>query len=153
MTVRLANEMGMAPVMALSNRIQDGSGKTVFNAFEIDCADCLQDDYQGGPPPDLPDTRAQVIDPVTAYQITYIMQGVVQNGTGARLRALNRPLGGKTGTTNDSFDNWFMGFSPDLVVGVYVGMDTPEQMGRETGSSSAVRSGRGGGRGRFGRGD
>ena len=184
MTVRLANEMGMAPVMALSkrfgiydepmpelawalgagetslmrlataystminggkaveprilDRIQDGSGKTVFNAFEIDCADCLQDDYQGGPPPDLPDTRAQVIDPVTAYQITYIMQGVVQNGTGARLRALNRPLGGKTGTTNDSFDNWFMGFSPDLVVGVYVGMDTPEQMGRETGSSSAV---------------
>ena len=62
----------------------------------------------------------------------------VQNGTGVRLRSLARPLGGKTGTTNDSFDNWFMGFSPDLVVGVYVGMDTPEQMGRETGSSSAV---------------
>ncbi len=184
MTVRLANEMGMAPVMKLSqrfgiydepmpelawalgagettllrlataystminggkaveprilDRIQDGSGKTVFNAFETDCADCLQDDYSGGPPPVLEDMRAQVIDPVTAYQITYIMQGVVQNGTGARLRALGRPLGGKTGTTNDSFDNWFMGFSPDLVVGVYVGMDTPEQMGRETGSSSAV---------------
>ena len=66
------------------------------------------------------------------------MQGVVQNGTGAKLRSLNRPLGGKTGTTNDSFDNWFMGFSPDLVVGVYVGMDTPQQMGRETGSSSAA---------------
>ena len=66
------------------------------------------------------------------------MQGVVENGTGARLRALGRPLGGKTGTTNDSFDNWFMGFSPDLVVGVYIGIDTPEQMGRETGSSSAV---------------
>jgi penicillin-binding protein 1A len=66
------------------------------------------------------------------------MQGAVQNGTGARLKALGRPLGGKTGTTNDSFDNWFMGFSPDLVVGVYVGIDTPEQMGRETGSSSAV---------------
>ena len=120
------------------DRIQDGSGKTVFNAFEVDCADCLQDDYNGGPPPELEDTRAQVIDPVTAYQVTYIMQGVVQNGTGARLRSLERPLGGKTGTTNDSFDNWFMGFSPDLVVGVYVGMDIPEQMGRETGSSSAV---------------
>ena len=184
MTVRLANEMGMAPIMRLSkrfgiydapqpelawalgagettllrlataysaminggkaveprilDRVQDGSGKTVFNAFETDCADCQQDEYFGGPPPVLPDTRAQVIDPVTAYQVTYIMQGVVQNGTGARLRALERPLGGKTGTTNDSFDNWFMGFSPDLVVGVYVGMDTPEQMGRETGSSSAV---------------
>ena len=184
MTVRLANEMGMAPIMKLSqrfgiydapqpelawalgagettllrlataysaminggksveprilDRIQDGSGKTVYNAFEADCADCLQEDYTGGPPPELEDLRPQVIDPVTAYQVTYIMQGVVQNGTGARLRALERPLGGKTGTTNDSFDNWFMGFSPDLVVGVYVGMDTPEQMGRETGSSSAV---------------
>ncbi|MEP4051807.1 MAG: penicillin-binding protein 1A [Litorimonas sp.] len=184
MTVRLANEMGMAPVMQLSqrfgiydeakpelawalgagettllrlataysaminggkaveprilDRVQDGNGVTVFNAFEADCADCLQDEYDGGQPPELEDLREQVIDPVTAYQVTYIMQGVVQNGTGARLRALERPLGGKTGTTNDSFDNWFMGFSPDLVVGVYVGMDTPEQMGRETGSSSAV---------------
>jgi len=184
MTVRLANEMGMRPVMGLSrrfgiydapqpelawalgagettlmrlataysaminggkaveprilDRVQDGSGKTIFNAFEVDCGDCLQTDYLGGPPPALPDTRTQVIDPVTAYQVTYIMQGVVENGTGAKLRALGRPLGGKTGTTNDSFDNWFMGFSPDLVVGVYVGMDTPEQMGRETGSSSAA---------------
>jgi len=184
MTVRLANEMGMKPVMGLSkrfgiydeplpelawalgagettlmrlataysaminggkaveprilDRVQDGSGKTIFNAFEVDCGDCLQTDYLGGPPPALPDTRTQVIDPVTAYQVTYIMQGVVENGTGAKLRALGRPLGGKTGTTNDSFDNWFMGFSPDLVVGVYVGMDTPEQMGRETGSSSAA---------------
>ena len=184
MTVRLANEMGMAPVMKLSqrfgiyetplpelawalgagettlmklataysaminggkaveprilDRVQDGSGVTVFNAFDIDCFDCLQDEYTGAPPPELADNRVQVIDPVTAYQVTYIMQGVVENGTGVRLRSLGRPLGGKTGTTNDSFDNWFMGFSPDLVVGVYVGMDTPEQMGRETGSSSAV---------------
>ena len=184
MTVRLANEMGMTPVMKLSqrfgiydapkpelawalgagettllrlataysaminggkaveprilDRVQDGNGVTVFNAFDIECDNCQQESFTGGPPPELPDTRTQVIDPVTAYQVTYIMQGVVQNGTGARLRALARPLGGKTGTTNDSFDNWFMGFSPDLVVGVYVGMDTPEQMGRETGSSSAV---------------
>ena len=129
---------GKAVEPRILDRVQDGSGKTIFNAFEIECADCQQDEYAGGPPPVLPDNRPQIIDPVTAYQITYIMQGVVQNGTGARLRSLNRPLGGKTGTTNDSFDNWFMGFSPDLVVGVYVGMDTPEQMGRETGSSSAV---------------
>ena len=184
MTVRLANEMGMAPVMKLSqrfgiyeepkpelawalgagettllrlataystminggkaveprilDRVQDGNGATVFNAFDIQCDTCQQESFTGGPPPELPDNRTQVIDPVTAYQVTYIMQGVVQNGTGVRLRSLARPLGGKTGTTNDSFDNWFMGFSPDLVVGVYVGMDTPEQMGRETGSSSAV---------------
>lgn len=184
MTVRLANEMGMAPVMQLSkrfgiyddpkpelawalgagettllrlataystminggkaveprilDRVQDGQGKTIFNAFDVECANCQQDEYFGGEPPVLPDLRPQVIDPVTAYQVTYIMQGVVENGTGARLRSLGRPLGGKTGTTNDSLDNWFMGFSPDLVVGVYVGVDTPEQMGRETGSSSAV---------------
>lgn len=184
MTVRLANEMGMGPVMRLSqrfgiydepqpelawalgagettllrlatayssminggkaveprilDRVQDGNGVTIFNAFEADCESCQQESYTGGPPPVVPDTRPQLIDPVTAYQVTYIMQGVVENGTGARLRALGRPLGGKTGTTNDSLDNWFMGFSPDLVVGVYVGMDTPEQMGRETGSSSAV---------------
>jgi len=129
---------GKAVEPRILDRVQDGSGKTIFNAFEVDCADCLQSDYLGGPPPALPDTRTPVIDPVTAYQVTYIMQGVVENGTGAKLRALGRPLGGKTGTTNDSFDNWFMGFSPDLVVGVYVGMDNPEQMGRETGSSSAA---------------
>ena len=129
---------GKAVEPRILDRIQDGNGVTVFNAFETDCADCQQEEYSGGPPPALEDTRVRVIDPVTAYQVTYIMQGVVQNGTGARLKSLGRPLGGKTGTTNDSFDNWFMGFSPDLVVGVYVGMDTPEQMGRETGSSSAV---------------
>ena len=123
---------------AILDRVQDGTGKTVFLNSDIVCDYCQQDEYTGGPPPELPDNRRQVIDPVTAYQVTFMMQGVVDNGTGFRLRALNRPLGGKTGTTNDSFDAWFMGFSPDLVVGVYVGMDTPEQMGNETGSSAAA---------------
>ena len=66
-----------------------------------------------------------------------MLKGVVDNGTGFRVRRLRRPMAGKTGTTNDSYDTWFMGFSPDLVAGVYVGMDTPEQMGIETGSSAA----------------
>ncbi|MEP1229710.1 MAG: penicillin-binding transpeptidase domain-containing protein, partial [Litorimonas sp.] len=123
---------------AILDRVQDGNGKTVFLNGGVTCDYCQQDEYLGGPPPELPDNRRQVIDPVTAYQVTFMMQGVVENGTGFRLRALDRPLGGKTGTTNDSFDAWFMGFSPDLVVGVYVGMDTPEQMGNETGSSAAA---------------
>lgn len=123
---------------SILDRVQDGSGKTVYLDNDIACEYCQQDEYNGGPPPQLPDNRDQIIDPVTAYQVTYMMQGVVDNGTGFRLRALDRPLGGKTGTTNDSLDAWFMGFSPDLVVGVYIGMDTPEQMGNETGSSAAA---------------
>jgi penicillin-binding protein 1A len=184
MTVRLANDIGMAPVMNISkrfgiydepqpelawalgagettllrlatayskminggkvveptilDRVQDGQGNTIFVHGDEQCESCQQDEFLGGPPPALPDTREQIIDPVTAYQVTYMMQGAVENGTGARLKSLGRPLGGKTGTTNDSIDNWFVGFSPDLVVGVYVGIDTPEQMGFETGSSSAV---------------
>ncbi len=183
MTVRLANEIGMAPVMKIGtefgiyeevkpelawalgagettlmrmaaaystminggkkveprilDRVQAGNGETVFSTAQS-CDVCQQEEYVGQMPPKLPDMRPQVIDPVTAYQVTYMMKGVVDNGTGFRLRALERPMGGKTGTTNDSFDTWFMGFSPDLVVGVYVGMDTPEQMGAETGSSAAA---------------
>jgi len=82
--------------------------------------------------------RDVVIDPVTAYQVTFMLKGVVDNGTGRKISVLGRPMAGKTGTTNESVDNWFMGFSPDLVAGVYVGMDNPEQMGKETGSSSAA---------------
>ena len=184
MTVRLANDIGMEPIMDISkrfgiyenprpelawalgagettllkmatayseminsgksvtptilDRVQDGTGKTIFVHGNVSCTDCQQQEYEGNPPPELPDLRTQIIDPVTAYQMTYMMQGVVENGTGGSVRTLGRPLGGKTGTTNDSKDAWFMGFSPDLVVGVYVGMDTPESMGRETGSSAAV---------------
>lgn len=184
MTVRLANDIGMAPIMNTSkrfgiydeprpelawalgagetnllrlataysmminggkrivpsilDRVQDGEGKTIFLNADVTCPECQQDDYTGQAPPMLPDAREQVIDPITAYQVTYMMIGAVENGTGAKLRALGRPVGGKTGTTNDSKDNWFMAFTPDLVVGVYVGKDTPQQMAYETGSSSAA---------------
>ena len=91
------------------------------------------------PAPELPDTRAQAIDPLSAYQMVSMLQGVVERGTARRLRELNRPLAGKTGTTNDSFDAWFMGFSPDLAIGVWVGFDAPRTLGpNETGSSVAV---------------
>jgi len=129
---------GKAVTPTILDRVQDGQGKTIFVNGDKVCEVCQQDEYRGGPPPVLPDERDVVIDPVTAYQVTFMLKGVVDNGTGFRVRRLARPMAGKTGTTNDSYDTWFMGFSPDLVAGVYVGMDTPEQMGIETGSSAAA---------------
>ena len=128
---------GKAVTPTILDRVQDGQGKTIFVNGDKTCEACQQDEFRGGPPPEIPDERAVVIDPVTAYQVTFMLKGVVDNGTGFRVRRLQRPMAGKTGTTNDSYDTWFMGFSPDLVAGVYVGMDTPEQMGIETGSSAA----------------
>lgn len=128
---------GKAVTPTILDRVQDGKGETIFVNGDKTCEACQQEDYNGGPPPILPDERPAVIDPVTAYQVSFMLKGVVDNGTGFRARALGRPMAGKTGTTNDSLDTWFMGFSPDLVAGVYVGMDTPEQMGIETGSSAA----------------
>jgi len=128
---------GKAVTPTILDRVQDGQGKTIFVNGDTTCEACQQEAYSGGPPPEMPDEREVVIDPVTAYQVTFMLKGVVDNGTGFRVRRLARPMAGKTGTTNDSFDTWFMGFSPDLVAGVYVGMDTPEQMGIETGSSAA----------------
>ena len=129
---------GKAVTPTILDRVQDGQGKTIFVHENKTCEDCQQDEYLGNSPPELPDDREVVIDPVTAYQVTFMLKGVVDNGTGRKIAVLGRPMAGKTGTTNDSLDNWFMGFSPDLVAGVYVGMDNPEQMGRETGSSSAA---------------
>jgi len=120
------------------DRVQDGQGKTVYLEGSKVCQICKQDDWDGGSAPNLPDEREQVIDPVTAYQVTYMMQGVIENGTGVSIRSLGRPLGGKTGTTNDFKDAWFMGFSPDLVAGVYVGYDNPRPLNNESGSKAAA---------------
>uniref|UniRef100_UPI0035B15C18 penicillin-binding transpeptidase domain-containing protein n=1 Tax=Devosia sp. TaxID=1871048 RepID=UPI0035B15C18 len=85
------------------------------------------------------DNREQVLDPMTAYQITSMMEGVVQRGTGTYARKLGRPVAGKTGTSNDYKDAWFIGFTPELAVGVYVGFDTPKNMGKQaTGGEMAV---------------
>lgn len=119
------------------DRVQDRTGKTIYYGNNRVCAKCKKDNYQGQLPPNIADDREEIIDPITAYQITYMLKGVVDNGTGYKVRSLRRPMAGKTGTTNDSYDAWFLGFSPNLVAGVYVGMDIPEQMGSESGSSAA----------------
>ncbi len=122
------------------DRIQDRYGKTVFSFDKRPCANCGDLIRWDGQMPPLPtDTRAQIIDEKIAYQTVSIMEGVVQRGTARKLSALGRPLAGKTGTTNESKDTWFVGFSPNLAVGVFVGFDDPKSLGkRETGSSVAA---------------
>ncbi|WP_135209953.1 penicillin-binding protein 1A [Vitreimonas flagellata] len=115
------------------DRIQDRTGRSVFRRDQRECPNCNAE-WARQRAPTLPDTREQVLDPVTAYQIVSMAEGVVLRGTGTSIAALGFPLGGKTGTTNDYKDAWFIGFSPDLVVGVWAGFDTPRDMGEgETG--------------------
>ena len=123
----------------LIDRIQDRDGKTVWRHDARTCTSCQQDSWHGQTEPELEDNRPQVIDPHTAYQMTSILEGVTVRGTAAALRSIGKPVAGKTGTTNDSKDAWFVGYSPDLVVGVFVGYDSPKPMGREaTGGAVAV---------------
>ncbi len=121
------------------DRVQDGQGRSVFRHDERDCLACRADLWLDQPVPELPDEREQIADPASAYQIVSMLQGVVERGTGVRIKAVGKPLAGKTGTTNDSLDTWFVGFSPDLAVGVFVGFDEPKTLGpKETGSSVAA---------------
>ena len=123
----------------LIDRIQDRNGKTIFKNDGRVCKTCKSESWGYQSEPELLDVRENVLDPVTAYQLVSMMEGVVQRGTGIRINALRRPLAGKTGTTDESFDTWFVGFSPDLVVGIFVGFDAPSSLGRgEEGSSVAV---------------
>jgi penicillin-binding protein 1A len=120
------------------DRIQDRTGATIFRRDQRACADCSAE-WRRQSPPRLPDGREQVVDPVTAYQIVSMTEGVVQRGTATVVNELGFPLGGKTGTTNDYKDAWFIGYSPDLVVGVWAGFDTPVDMGEgETGGRIAA---------------
>jgi penicillin-binding protein 1A len=115
----------------LIDRIQDRYGHTIFKHDARECRGC---DAPGGwknqPEPQLVDHREQVLDVMTAYQITSMMEGVVQGGTAAVMREVGKPIAGKTGTTTDAKDLWFVGFSPDLVVGLYLGYDKPRSLGR-----------------------
>ncbi|WP_457936506.1 penicillin-binding protein 1A [Mesorhizobium sp. 10J20-29] len=115
---------------SLIDRIQDRYGKTVFKHDERGCEGCVAAEWANQPEPELIDTADQVLDPMTAYQITSMMEGVVQRGTATTLRELNRPIAGKTGTTNDEKDAWFIGFTPNLVVGLYIGFDQPRTLGK-----------------------
>lgn len=127
----------------LIERIDNRYGKIIFRRDTRPCENCAYHDeippeIQKAPP-ELPDNRETVVDAASAYQMTYMLQGVVDRGTAIRAKALGMPLGGKTGTTNDSRDAWFIGFSSDLVVGLYVGFDSPKALGpKETGSSVAL---------------
>ncbi|MCP4327423.1 MAG: penicillin-binding protein 1A [Alphaproteobacteria bacterium] len=120
----------------LIDRIQDNSGATIHKYDQRPCEGCRDVVWSDQPVPAIMDDREQVADPATAYQVVSMLEGVVQRGTGVRARAVGKPIGGKTGTTNDSLDTWFIGFSPDLVAGVFVGFDEPKSLGaKETGSS------------------
>ncbi|WP_375665552.1 penicillin-binding protein 1A [Bartonella sp. TT121SHDZB] len=124
---------------SLIDRIQDRYGKTIYRHDDRICENCNTNSWNNQSEPTLIDERDQVLDPMTAYQITSMMEGVVQRGTAARLRYLNRHIAAKTGTTNDSKDVWFMGFTPDIVVGIFVGYDQPAPLGYNgTGSSLAA---------------
>ena len=121
------------------DRIQNRRGKTIFNSDERKCVGCEEISYLKDEIPSIQDNRKQIISPETAYQITSMMEGVIKRGTGRKLRNLNLPLAGKTGTTNKNMDAWFVGFTSKLVVGVYVGFDEPKTLGRyETGAKAAL---------------
>lgn len=121
---------GQSITPSMIDRIQDRYGKTVFKHDARQCEGCNAQEWANQDEPTLIDNRDQVLDPMTAYQITSMMEGVVQRGTAQILKSLDRPMAGKTGTTNDEKDAWFVGFTPDLVVGVFMGYDTPTPLGR-----------------------
>src|SRR5918994_988273 len=114
----------------LIDRIQDRYGKTVFKHDERGCENCVADEWAEQDEPELIDNAEQVLDPMTAYQITSMMEGVVLRGTGATIAELGRHIAGKTGTTNDEKDTWFIGYTPNLVVGLYMGYDQPKGLGK-----------------------
>ncbi|WOJ89677.1 penicillin-binding protein 1A [Methylocapsa polymorpha] len=113
----------------LIDRIQDRWGHTIYRHDERVCESCDAPKWENQPEPRLIDKREQVLDPLTAYQITSIMEGVIQRGTGQSIRDVGKHLAGKTGTTNEAKDLWFVGFSPDLAVGVFMGYDQPRSLG------------------------
>jgi len=125
------------PIMI--DRIQDGEGNTIFNNEKRKCINCNQISPLNKNYPEIEDEFLQIFSPQTAYQMTSILEGTVQNGTGRNLKNLNLDLAGKTGTTNGNTDTWFIGFTSKLAIGVYVGSDNPVSLGRyETGAKTAL---------------
>ena len=121
-------------VSPILDRIQDSEGNTIINNDKRLCINCDQISFLGNEYPKVRDEYKKVFSAQTAYQITSIVEGVIQRGTGKKLKDLNLNLAGKTGTTNKNTDAWFIGFTSGLVVGVYVGMDNPSSLGKfETG--------------------
>jgi penicillin-binding protein 1A len=121
---------GRRVIPTFIDRIQDRYGQTIFKHDQRECRGCSAEAWKNQPEPSLVDRREQVLDPMTAYQITSMMEGAVQRGTGTAVRAVGKPVAGKTGTTNDEKDVWFIGFTPEIAVGVYLGYDKPRQIRR-----------------------
>ncbi len=123
----------------LIDRIQDSEGNTILNNEKRSCINCDQISYTSKEFPQIKDNYKQVFSAETAYQITSLLEGVIKRGTGKKLKKLKLNLAGKTGTTNENNDAWFIGFTSNLVIGVYVGMDNPKPLGKfETGSKTAL---------------
>lgn len=122
----------------LLDRVQDRRGATLFKHDQRACETCVAEAWDGSRPPTLPDDRKQLVDPIIAYQLVHMLEGVVERGTGRRARRVGKPLAGKTGTTNDYVDALFFGFSPDLVVGIWTGFDTPRTLGEGEGGGSVA---------------
>ena len=123
----------------LISRIQDRIGKTIFKIDNRKCLGCDKFINQSTDYPQIENTNLRVMSEETAYQMTSILSGAVKRGTAKKLNSLKVPLAGKTGTTNDNFDAWFIGFSSNLVIGVYIGYDNPKTLGKyETGSKAAL---------------
>ena len=121
------------------DRIQDSEGSTVVNNDKRSCSECKLISFTGNKYPKIDNNYEQVFSSQTAYQITSILEGVIHRGTGKKLKKLRLNLAGKTGTTNENTDTWFIGFTSNLVIGVYVGMDNPSPLGKfETGSKTAL---------------
>jgi penicillin-binding protein 1A len=117
---------------SLIDRIQDRYGKTIFRADQRVCERCNNVEWNHQPVPTIPDNREQIADPLATFQVVEMMQGVVQRGTGTAVKAVGKPIAGKTGTTNDWQDAWFVGFTPDLAAGIYVGYDDPVNLGSDS---------------------
>ena len=125
------------PIMI--DRIQDSEGNTIFNNETRKCLNCKEISFLSDNYPEIEDKFPEIFSPETAYQMTSILEGAVQNGTGKKLKDLNLDIAGKTGTTNSNADTWFVGFTSKLVIGVYVGSDNPKPLGRyETGAKTAL---------------
>ena len=114
----------------LIDRIQDRNGKTIYRADRRACDGCSGVEWRRQPMPNVPDEREQIADPQSVFQIVSILQGVVERGTGTAVKAVGKPIAGKTGTSSDFHEAWFEGFTPDLAAGVYVGFDDPDSLGK-----------------------
>jgi penicillin-binding protein 1A len=122
----------------LIDSVQDRNGATIFRADDRPCPDCTNVEWNHQPPPVIADKRDQLVDPGSDYQIIQMMEGVIQRGTGAKVAAVGKPIAGKTGTTSDWRDAWFVGFTPNLAAGVYIGYDNHDSLGH--GEQAAVVS-------------